>query len=412
MKTSTTANRALPLEEARRLVEEHASQLRAMYSESVPLLDSPGRVLAEEIRADRDFPPFPRATRDGYAVRAQDVQTSPASLRVIGEIRAGQVGAGNAFTVGAGEAVEIMTGAPVPRGSNAVIMVEYTSRSGDQVALSRAVHSGENIVPKGAEARQHEVLLSPGQIIDHAVVAVAAAVGKSDLQVYARPKVAILSTGDEVVPVAAQPLPGQIRNSNTFSLAAQARGAGAEPILLPIAPDEPNRLRELLREGSQADLLLITGGVSAGKYDLVEHVLAEFDAEFFFTGTLIQPGRPAVFGRTASGTYFLGLPGNPISTMVTFDLYARSLIDALSGAPVSRLRFVQARLKSDIQTKTGLTRFLPATLSCEYHGAIVEIVPWKGSGDVVAAARANCYVVVPRDRAHIFSGDTVDVMLR
>jgi molybdopterin molybdotransferase len=409
MKASTTADRVLPLEEARHIVEDHASQLRAKQVETASLLDSLGRVLAVQICADRDFPPFPRATRDGYALRAEDVRTTPARLKVTGEVRAG---ASNGLTVGAGEAVEIMTGAPVPRGADAVVMVEYTSRDGAEVTVSRAAQSGENIVPQGSEARQHDVLLSPGHRIDHAAVAVAAAVGRGELDVYARPRVAILATGDEIVPVTDRPLPAQIRNSNTFSLAAQVRGAGAEPVLLPIAPDESNRLRELLREGLQTDLLLITGGVSAGKYDLVEQALAEFDAEFFFTGALIQPGRPAVFGRTGSGTYFLGLPGNPVSTMVTFELFARPLIDALSGAPVEKLRFVQAKLKSDIQTKTGLTRFLPARLSGEYHSASVEVVSWKGSGDIVAAARANCYVVVPRNRDHIFAGETVDVMLR
>jgi molybdopterin molybdotransferase len=412
MKASTTAHRVLPLEEARRIVEDRASQLRAKRTETAALLDSLGRVLAEEICADRDFPPFPRATRDGYAVRAGDVRTAPASLKVIGEVRAGQTGAGNDLTVGAREAVEIMTGAPVPHGADAVVMFEYTSRGDTDVAVLCTAQSGENIVPQGSEARQHEVLLSSGQRIDHAAIAVAAAVGKSELEVYARPSVAILATGDEIVPITEQPLPGQIRNSNTFSLAAQVRGAGGEPVLLPIAPDEPKRLRELLREGLQADLLLITGGVSAGKYDLVEQALADFDAEFFFTGTLIQPGRPAVFGRTGSGKYFLGLPGNPISTMVTFELYARPLIDALCGAPVSGLRFVQARLKADIQTKAGLTRFLPAMLTGEYHSTTVEVVPWKGSGDIAAAARANCYVVVPRNRDHIFAEETVDVMPR
>lgn len=404
--------RVLPLEEARHIVEDHASQLRASKTETVPLLDALGRILAEPICADRDFPPFPRSTRDGYAVRAEDVHSSPVTLRVIGEVRAGQEGGGRDLAVGRGETAEIMTGAPVTRGADAVVMFEYASRDGAEVTLSRTATAGENVVPQGSEARKGDALLSPGEKIDHAAIAVAAAVGKGELQVFARPKVAILATGDEIVPVTAEPLPEQIRNSNTFSLAAQVRSAEAEAVLLPIAPDEPRRLRELLCEGLQTDLLLITGGVSTGKYDLVAEALAEFGAELFFTRTLIQPGRPTLFGRTASGTYFFGLPGNPLSTMVTFEVYARPMIDAMSGAPVSRLRFVQAKLKSDIRVKLGLTRFLPARLSGEYHSTTVELVPWRGSGDIAAAARANCYVVVPRNRDHIFSDETVDVMLR
>ncbi len=410
MSANVNANRVLPLEQSRRVVEDHASRLRPTKVETVPLLDSAGRVLAEQICADRDFPPFPRSTRDGYAVRAEDVQTTPARLQVIGEVRAGQDDGG--LAVGPGQAVAIMTGAPVPRGADAVSMFEYASREGAEVTFSRSAQAGDNIVPQGSEARQHDVLLSPGHRIDHVAIAVAAAVGKSEVRVYARTRVAILATGDEIVPLAEQPLPAQIRNSNTFSLAAQVRQAGAEPVLLPIAPDEPTRLRELLAEGLQFDLLLITGGVSTGKYDLVEQALTDFGAEFFFFGTFITPGRPGVFGRAANGTYFFGLPGNPISTMVTFELFAKPLIDALSGAPVSGLRFVQVKLTSDIHTKTGLTRFIPARLSGDYHGATVEIVPWHGSGDIVAVARANCYVVVPRNREYLFPGDTVDVMLR
>jgi molybdopterin molybdotransferase len=400
----------LPLEQARVLVEDHAALIEVAKTEAVPLLDSAGRVLAQEIRADRDFPPFPRSTRDGYAVRAIDVSSLPARLTVIGEVRAGNPTTQGALAIHAGEAAAIMTGAAVPEGADAVVMIEYTVRKGETVAVERTVEAGDNIVPQGVEACAGEVLLTPGSRIDHGAIAVAASVGLAEIRVYAKPRVAILASGDEIVGITEQPSPGQIRNSNTYSLAAQVRSAGGEPVLLPIAPDEPIGLRDLLREGLNADLLLVAGGVSAGKYDLVEKVLAELKAEFFFTGALIQPGRPVVFGR-AQGKYFLGLPGNPVSTMVTFELFARPLIDALCGARVEKLRFFQAKLKSDIRTKTGLTRFLPGKLSGEYRSTLVELVPWKGSGDIIAAAHANCYIVVPRNRDHIFAEETVDVML-
>jgi molybdopterin molybdotransferase len=245
--------------------------------------------------------------------------------------------------------------------------------------------------------------------------------------VYGKPRVAVLSTGDEVVDVDVPLGPNQIRNSNSYSLAAQIHAAGGEAVLLPIAPDECGRLRELLREGLESDLLLIAGGVSMGKYDLVEQVLTEMQAEFFFTGVKIQPGKPIVFGRVECGAgapareavsttdhfkYFFGLPGNPTSTMVTFELFARPVLEALAGLGVRKLAFVHAKLKTAIKTKTGLTRFLPASLSGEFDGAEVELVRWQGSGDIAAVARANCYLVVPPDRERIEAGEWVAVLLR
>jgi len=212
------------------------------------------------------------------------------------------------------------------------------------------------------------------------------------------------------------PRPHQIRNSNSYSLAAQIQACGGEPVLLPIAPDEPVRLRELLQEGIECDLLLIAGGVSMGKYDLVEQVLAELKAEFFFTGAQIQPGKPIVFGRVpAQGEhchYFFGLPGNPISTMVTVELFARPIIEALAGMTARPLPFTHARLKKSIQTKTGLKRFLPASLSGQFEHSEVELVRWQGSGDIAAVVRANCFVVIPPDRESIEAGEWIPVILR
>jgi molybdopterin molybdotransferase len=200
----------------------------------------------------------------------------------------------------------------------------------------------------------------------------------------------------------------------------QIRSAGGEPVLLPIAPDEPRRLRDLMEEGLKSDLLLMTGGVSMGRYDLVEQVLEELKAEFFFTGAKIQPGRPVVFGRcrrTAPSrqtpeTYFFGLPGNPVSTMVTFELFARTMLEALGGISPQKLRFVYAKLNSEIRVKPGLKRFLPAILSGEFEASQVGLVPWQGSGDIAATARANCYIVVPPDRELIPAGEFVPILPR
>jgi molybdopterin molybdotransferase len=414
----------LSFEAARHLVEEHAAALLPRGKELVELLESTGCVLAEPVAADRNFPPFPRATRDGYAVRAADLSQLPATLDVIGEIKAG--GAAG-MPIESGQAVSIMTGAPAPPGADAVVMVEYTTREGERVTIDKGIGAGDNIVPVGAEAKRGERLLTPGMRLDHAAIAVAASVGRSHLLVYCKPRVAVLSTGDEIVDIDVPPGPTQIRNSNSYSLAAQIQVAGGEPVLLPIAPDKPARLRELIAEGFEADLLLLTGGVSMGKYDLVEQALAEFNTEFFFTGAQIQPGRPVVFGRVPGGantaaregapappthTYFFGLPGNPVSTMVTFEMFARPMMEALAGMLPRKLIFLHAKLKSEISIKTGLKRFLPAILSGEFEQAEVELVGWQGSGDIAATARANCYVVTATDREHIAAGEWVPVLTR
>jgi molybdopterin molybdotransferase len=418
-KAHSRIERLLSFEEAQECVRSQAELLRKQprINEQVPLLESLGRTLADEVVADRDLPPFPRATRDGYAVRAEDVQPIPTELRIVGQIRAGG-GLPDGFTkLEEGHAISIMTGAPVPSGANAVIMVEHTERSGDLVRLLRAVGTGENVVSRGSEARAGAVLIEGRTRISHPQIALAAAVGKSKVSVYSRPRIAILPTGDEVVPIDSKPASNQIRNSNSFSLAAQVIAAGGEPIQLPIAPDEPIRLRELIAQGLESDLLLLSGGVSAGEYDLVEDALSHFSAEFLFTGVQIQPGKPLVFGRARSmsqegWTHFLGLPGNPISTMVTFQLFASILLRALSGAAAgSGLRGTKARLGKEVRVKTGLTRFLPARLSGNWDDAEVEPVKWQGSGDVAAFSRADCLLVIPPDREHFNPGEWVTVLL-
>ena len=402
---------------------KQSRSLLAPGTEQVSLLAGAGRVLAEDIFADRDFPAFNRSTRDGFAVRSTDVQHPPVELRVIGEIRAGQP-SDDGMVVHPAETVEIMTGAPVPEGADAVVMVEYTAASGNRVEIQRSVLAGENVVPRGAEAQSGAVLLHAGTRLNHAAIAVAAAAGHKSPKVFCKPRVCILSTGDEIVDIATTPGPHQVRNSNLYSIAAQVAAAGGEPIMLPIAPDEPGRLRELIGEGLKGDLLLLSGGVSMGKYDLVEAVLAEFDAQFYFTGVLIQPGKPLVFGsarpderddadpRGGVRKYFFGLPGNPVSTMVTFELFVRAILEGLCGATQRKLVFPLAKLRGKVRSKTGLTRFIPAILCGEFENARVELAGWQGSGDVAASARSNCYVVIGPEVTDIADGELVPVLLR
>jgi|KBSMisStaDraftv2_1062788.scaffolds.fasta_scaffold00992_8 molybdopterin molybdotransferase len=418
---SSHHTRVLPFEQARQVVEEHAKRLRPKGRELLLLLDGAGRVLAEDIHADRDIPPFARATRDGYALRAADVLKLPANLDLVAEVRAG-VGVKDLPPLEPGEAISIMTGAEVPNGADAVLMIEYSSREENRVEVTKSISAGENIVPAGAEGRRGDLLLSAGTPLDYATIALAAAVGRARVLVHEKPRVAVLSTGDEVVDIDVVPGPNQIRNSNSYSLAAQIAQAGAEAVLLPIAPDEPARLRELLAEAFDSDLVLIAGGVSMGRYDLVEQELAALQAEFFFSGANIQPGKPIVFGRVEPGTwaghpgqqpkYFFGLPGNPISTMVTFELFAKVLVQALAGIGPQPLKFLHAKLGKRVHTKTGLKRFLPARVSGEFENAQVELTPWQGSGDIASVARSNCFLVIGPDRESIEAGEWVPVLLR
>lgn len=411
---SSAVQKQLPtFAEARHLVEEYASTICPTDAEMLSLLEGVGLVLAEDLRGDRDFPPFPRSTRDGFAVSSLDVAKLPARLRSVGEVKAGATLEQSSVIMSAGETVEIMTGAPLPAGADAVVMVEYVDRSGDAITVKRSVAAGENVVAMGSEAHRGDTMVTRGTRINHAIVAIAAAIGRPEVAVYRRPRVAILATGDEVVDVNLKPGPNEIRNSNSYSLAAQVQAAGGEPMILPVARDEAQDLAILVRKGLGADLLLITGGVSMGKYDLVEQVLASFQANFLFTGALIQPGKPVVFGEVESGdklTPFFGLPGNPVSTMVTFQLFARPILDALSGSKPQPLPFAQAALKSDFTSKTGLTRFLPARLGGSYQQPEVELIRWQGSGDLMAKSRSNCYIVVPPDKERFSAGEMITVL--
>jgi molybdopterin molybdotransferase len=391
--------------DASRIVREHADRLAPRDpTQRVGLLDSLGRVLAEPVLADRDQPPFARSTRDGFACRAADLAAG-LPLEVVGLIRAGHA---ETIEVNPGKSVEIMTGAPVPLGADCVVMLEHVQRERDTVHLSpgRSISSGENIVPVGAEARAGSVILPRGTRIAAAQIAAAASCGVAEVSVFARPQVAIVATGDELVELDQQPLAHQIRNSNSYSLAAQVSAAGALPVRLPTARDEREHLESIIRTALENDLLLLSGGVSMGQYDLVEEVLLSLGAEFFFTGAAIQPGKPIVFGRLGK-IYFFGLPGNPVSTMVTFSLFVRPLLDSLSGDTCRGPRFVQARLGSDVRVKTGLTRFLPAILS----DLTVDPIAWQGSGDLASTSRANCFLVVPDDRTQLTAGETVTILL-
>ena len=407
------SERVLPFDQA---LEEVLTQARSAAGargvETVGLLAGAGRVLGAAVVADRDQPPFDRATRDGYAVRAGDVGEA---LRVLGSVRAGESWSGAALSEG--EAIEIMTGAPVPAGADAVVMVEHTALVDGtlRVEAGRSLRVGENVVPRGAETLAGKVVLPVGRVLGAAEISVAASCGLAEVSVFARPTVAIIATGDELVELDEPMEAWQIRNSNSYALAALVEAAGGVGLRLAIARDTLGELRAQVAEGREADLLLLSGGVSMGKYDLVEQVLREFRAEFFFTGALIQPGKPIVFGRLPSEkgwTYFFGLPGNPVSAQVCFALFVVPMLRALAGRTEIAPVFVEARLAEEVKGGARVTRFLPAEMSGGWDGVEVRVVGWQGSGDVAANARGNGYVVLPAGVEHFPVGLTVRVLLR
>lgn len=378
------------------------------YTGTVRLAEARGRVLAQEVRADRDYPPFNRATRDGFAVRSADLNSTPVSLTLIGQVRAGEHFEGEVL---AGQCVEIMTGAPVPRGADAVVMVEHVRVAEGEVHFERRAEPFQNIVGQGSEAASGSVVLGPGRRLGAGEIGLLASVGKTSINVFARPRVAILPTGDEVVPIERQPEWFQVRNSNAAALAAQVEDAGGAPEFMGIAPDDKAALERLIEEGLKADLLLLSGGVSMGKYDFVGEVLSRLGAEFFFQGVAIRPGKPLVFGR-ARGKFFFALPGNPVSTFVTFELFARPAIAVLGGATLEHPLFLRARLRQPIRQKTGLTMFMPARVEREAEDPVVSLVGWQGSGDLVGVAAANCFLVVHPHQTDLSPGDWVDILPR
>jgi molybdopterin molybdotransferase len=412
----------LSYEEAAALVAAHAHRIGQHHprTERLALADTTGRILAAPIAADDDQPPFPRSTRDGYACRAVEASAHIA-LPIAGATHAGEVPAG---PLPSAAAWEIMTGAPVPAGADCVVMLEHVEKSANAIRLipPSTIASGDNVVAKGAQASRGDEQLPAGTRLGPAQIALAAACGCAHLDVFVRPRVAILTTGDELVAVETTPGPGKIRNSNEPMLAAFVANAGAEPIVLPTAADTGEALDAALAQAKQADMLLISGGVSAGKFDLVEPALARLGAQFHFTGVRIQPGKPLVFGQiprsggSSTAQVFFGLPGNPISSAATFHLFAAPIIAALAGSGGIHPRFVLAHLSRDTdrKTKPGLTRFLPAL--CQFNPSVSELpqvalVPWQGSGDLTAFARSNCFLVIPEDAGFLTAGSIVHILL-
>jgi molybdopterin molybdotransferase len=366
-----------------------------------------GRVLAERVVATSDVPPFDRAAMDGFAVRAEDLQNTPVELEIVGEVRAGQ---GDPGEIGPGQCRAIMTGAPLPDGADAVQMVEKTCRQGDRVTILAAVRAGDHLTPKASEASAGTEVIEVGRVVGPAEIAVMATFGLSVVRVVSRPRVALLATGDELVDVSAEPGPGQIRNSNAWSLASQLRTLGVDPEILGVARDDRRDLSERIASGLGRDVLILSGGVSMGEYDLVPEVLRSLGVEVLFNRVAMKPGKPTLFGCKGHKLVF-GLPGNPVSTFVAFENFVRPALGRLCGLRTPELPCVRGELLHYITQVPGRKAYLPARTRWTARGWTVEPLRLKGSADILGFSRADSLFVFPSEIDRLKQGETVEVLL-
>ena len=398
----------IPIADAIQIVKDQTS---ALQPERVELANALGRYLVEDIIADTDLPPFDRSQMDGYAVRAADIATTPTKLRIVGESAAGR---GWHNELKPGEVVRIMTGAPVPAGADSVQQIEFTRElnGGSEVEILKPVTLGRSIVRRGSEITTGETVLRAGEGINAGAVAVLASFGYAKVNVGRRPRVAILATGSELVPVDQTPGKDQIRDSNNFSIAAYAALAGATIERLPLAGDDIRQLKRQIAGAAETNHIVVTsGGVSVGRYDFTKTVLKELGAELFFERVALRPGKPTVFARLPNGTLVFGLPGNPVSVSVTFNLFARVAILAMQGALETELESGSAILGKSVKPAKDRDSYLPARLSTNENAQLIaEPLKWGGSSDFVGFVGATALIIVPQATEILEAGTKVQVV--
>ncbi|HEY2931910.1 MAG TPA: gephyrin-like molybdotransferase Glp [Acidobacteriota bacterium] len=376
----------------------------APQPDEVSLEDACGRTLCKDIYTDTPIPPFHRATMDGFAFRAADVSLPGTRLRVVGESAAGH---GFPGTVGRGEAVRIMTGAAVPSGADCVAMVEKTSSEGEIVVIQEAGHGGKNIAPAGSEVGMSD-FIPAGRRIGAADLAVLAAFGATRVPVYRDPEVAVLVTGDELIEPGCKPAGTQIRNSNAYSLRAQVRSCGIEPHYLGVAPDKEEILQSKIEASLAHDVAVFSGGVSVGQYDLISTCLERLKARIHFNKVSLKPGKPLTFA-TLHGKLLFGLPGNPVSCFVTFEIFVRPVIAALQGRQYAPQRIL-ATAQNSFTNKGPRPYYAPALTRCTDGGWETKILAIRGSADIFRFSEADSLVLLPPD-TELTAGDRVSVLL-
>jgi len=365
-----------------------------------------GRVVTEPVTSDLDSPPYAKSVMDGYAVRSQDT-LAPANLTVIEEVPAGRM---PTRSVGPGQAARVMTGAPIPDGADAVIPHEEVQASGDMVRVARAVKPGTFILPRGREMRAGDVVIPAGTVLTPVAFGLLAAVGRTDVRVHPAPRLAIISTGDELVEPPTRPGPGQIRNSNGPMLVALAALAGAEARYLGIARDDKAGLAMLVRDGlDQSDVLVLSGGVSAGKFDFVPDVLRELGVESHFHKVRMKPGKPLLFG-TRGATLVFGLPGNPVSSFVGFELFIRPALRKMGGQAIPGPTFVPVPLAADLNADNDRPTYAPATLNRTADGLRVHPAGWFGSADLRGLLVTDALIALPAGAVSYTAGFAVPTL--
>ena len=387
------------------------NRIQILGFEKVDIITSLGRIIGEDIFVPRDIPPLDNSAMDGYAVRATDIKgasrKNPISLKVIEELPAGAL---PQMSVTKGEAVRIMTGAPIPKGADTVVMVEDTEKVGEGVRVFQGIPPGENIRRAGEDVKKNDRVISKGAVIRAAEVGMLASVGRAFVSVHQRPVVAILCTGDELVDVDEGIADHKIVSSNSYTLSAQVMECGALPLQLGIAKDDPTEIKEKLREGLRADVILSSAGVSVGDYDLVKDILREIGFEMDFWGVAIRPGQPLAFGTTHGKPTF-GLPGNPVSSMVSFEQFVRPSLLKMMGHKNIFRPSVEAVLKEGISKKPGRRHFMRAKLSLEEGRYVVTTTGPQGSGILNSMVEANSLVIVPEEVTEIKAGEKVRVQI-
>lgn len=397
----------IDVDEAQRIVLAHA---RPLGTVKAPLAEALHRTLAAPIRCDLDDPPFDRSVMDGYAVRAADVARAPLTLTVVGHVAAGTVVDG---PLAAGEAMQINTGAPIPRGTDAVVRVERTERtpSGEGVLIKESVAPGQFVTPRASYAAAGQTVLEAGVLLTPANIGVAATAGAARVNVYRRPTVAVLATGDELVDIDQVPTAAQIRNSNQYLLRALIESAHSEAVVLPIARDNRDELRRGITDGLRCDVLCLAGGVSMGTLDFVPDVLREFGATFHVHKMAVKPGRPTIFATMPDGKLVFALPGNPVGAFVGFELLVRPALAALQGRPAVP-PLVRAVLQGSIAATSNRRSYIPARAKVNKVGEWeVRTLSWHGSGDSLGMATANALIMRPPQAEAVKSGDAVSMLL-
>lgn len=399
----------IPVKEARDIILQ---QIQTLGTERVDLFSGLGRVLAEDIISPYDIPPHTNSAMDGYAVRSEDIQgasrNQPVMLDVIEDLPAGYI---SQHSVGKQQAIRIMTGAPVPQGADTIVRVEETMRGeGKQVLICTAVPPQFDLRLAGEDIKQGEIILQQGSLIRPAEVGLLASIGRSSIIVYQRAQVAILSTGDELVEIDEPLQPGKIVNSNSYSLAALVLEAGAIPIQLGIARDIKEELEEKFSHGLRADILLSSGGVSVGDYDLVKEILQKSDAEMQFWQVCMKPGKPLAFGSIAGKPTF-GLPGNPVSAMVSFEVFVRPVLLKMMGHTHIYRSVVSATLKEDVHKSDERKQFVRVVLDREQGRYMASTTGAQGSGILSSMAKANGLAIIEEEQMSLQAGEEVPVML-